>query len=182
MRILAALVLCGVALPCFGQGPEFPAPQAEHTWLKQFVGEWESVAEGKPAPDQPALTCQGTMKSRMLGDFWVTSEITNEMMGTRIQAIQTIGYDVNSKKYIGTWVDSMLPHLWKYEGSVDATGKILTLEAEGPNFLTPGKSAKFRDIYEFKSKDHILMTSAMQGEDGTWVTFMTGNVRRKKSP
>jgi hypothetical protein len=73
----------------------------------------------------------------------------------------------------------MFNHLWKYEGPVDSTGKILTLEADGPNFIT-GKTTKFRDIYEFKTKDHIAATSTMLGDDGKWVTFMTGNVKRKK--
>jgi hypothetical protein len=104
----------------------------------------------------------------------------SEVMGTQITAIQTLGYDVQNKKYIGTWVDSMLNYLWKYEGSVDKTGKILTLETEGPNFMADGKTAKFRDSYEFKSVDQIAMSSSMQGEDGKWITFMTGTARRKR--
>jgi hypothetical protein len=70
--------------------------------------------------------------------------------------------------------------MWKYEGSVDPSGKILTLEAEGPNMLQPGTTAMYRDIYEIKSKDEYLQTSAMQGPDGKWITFMKGEVRRKK--
>jgi len=34
--------------------PEMPAPQKEHEWLKQFVGEWESV-EATILPDQPGM-------------------------------------------------------------------------------------------------------------------------------
>jgi hypothetical protein len=72
----------------------------------------------------------------------------------------------------------MTNHLWRYEGQVDETGKILTLEAQGPNFFKPGETARFRDVYEFKSKDLIGTTSLMQGPDGKWVTFMTGTARR----
>ncbi|MGE0694757.1 MAG: DUF1579 family protein [Pirellulales bacterium] len=70
-------------------------------------------------------------------------------------------------------------HMWQCEGSTDASGKTLTLEAESPNFTEPGRTALFRDVYEFKSKDHIVQTSAMQDKDGKWTTFMTGNMRRK---
>ena len=133
-------------------------------------------------PGQPPMTCKGTVSSKMLGGFWVVSEMQAEMMGTPFTAVQTIGYDAEAKQYVGTWVDSMMNHMWKYTGSVDESGKKLTLEAEGPNFITPGKTAKFRDAYEFQDKDHIVVTSSMQGDDGKWVTFMTGNVRRKKSP
>jgi hypothetical protein len=126
------------------------------------------------------MKCKGTIHSRMLGGFWVVSEMKADMMGMPMTAIQTIGYDPESKKYVGTWVDSMLSHMWKYSGTIDPAGKKLTLEAEGPNFMHEGKLTKFRDAYEFKAKDHIVMTSSMLGEDGKWTTFMTGNARRKK--
>jgi hypothetical protein len=160
--------------------PNFPPPAKEHELLKQFAGKWETSAESAPAPGQPAMKCAGTIDAKMLGDLWVVSEMEADMMGTKFKAIQTIGYDGASKKYVGTWVDSMISHMWKYEGSVDKTGKILTLEAEGPNFMKPGETSKFRDVYEFKSKDLIATTSMMQGDDGQWITFMTGTAKRKK--
>lgn len=178
---LSGLVLCLISAAALrAEPPDFPAPVKEHEWLKQFVGEWESEAEAMMAPGQPPIKCKGTMNSRMLGGFWTVNEIKGEMMGTTMNGLQTIGYDTEKKKYVGTWVDSMMNHMWKYEGTVDDAGKTLALDADGPNFLTPGKVGKFRDSYEFKSKDHIYMTSSMQGEDGKWITFMTSNIRRKK--
>lgn len=160
--------------------PNMPGPQKEHQWLKHFVGEWESESEGTMGPGQPTMKCKGTMKSRMIGEFWVVSELKNEVSGMTVIGLQTIGFDPASKKYVGTWVDSMMNHLWKYEGTVDASGKVLTLMAEGPNFTTPGKTSKFRDVYTIVSKDEIDARSEMQGDDGKWTTFMTGKVRRKK--
>ena len=182
-RILLAVVL-GAALvlapESSAQTPEFPGPQKEHQWLQQFVGEWTTESEGMMGPDQPPMKCKGSLTSRSLGGFWVINEMTGDMMGTPMTGIQTIGYDPEKKKYVGTWVDSMMNHMWQYEGSVDDSGKILTLEADGPNFAADGKMTKFRDVYEFKSPDHILATSLMLGEDGQWVTFMTGHSHRKK--
>jgi len=160
--------------------PAFPQPQKEHEWLKQFAGEWEAESEAVAGPGQPAMKCKGTMKARMLGGFWVVKELKNEAGGVTVDAVQTIGYDAKSKKYVGTWIDSVLNHLWTYTGSVDESGKILTLEAEGPNLLKEGETAKYRDTYEMKSKDHIIATSLMLGEDGKWVPFMKGNLRRVK--
>lgn len=162
------------------QQPEFPSPTKEHEWLKQFVGEWESHSKASMGPDQPPFECKGTMTTRMLGGFWVVNEISADMMGTTVTGLQTIGYDPAKKKYVGTWVDSMANYMWKYEGSVDESGKKLTLATEGPNYMAEGKLTTFRDTYEFKSADHIIATSLMQMEDGTWVTFMTGTMQRKK--
>lgn len=160
--------------------PEFPAPEKEHTWLKQFVGQWEATCQARMGPDQPVTQCKGRMSSRMLGEFWVVSELEHHMGDLTVTGIQTIGYDPDKKTYVGTWVDSTTSHMWKYEGTVDPSGKTLTLEAEGPNCAAPGTIAKFRDAYEFKSKDQILATSSMQGDDGKWVVFMTGDMRRMK--
>jgi hypothetical protein len=175
MALACSISFAGISV---AQEPKMPAPQKEHELLKQFVGEWESEAKGSMGPGQPEMKCKGTISSRMLGSFWVISESKGEVMGTTINAIQTIGYDAEKKKYVGTWVDSMMGHMWKYEGF--AEGRILTLEAEGPDFTKPGKTGKFRDVYEFKSKDHIVVSSQMKGEDGKWIIFMTGEAKRKK--
>jgi hypothetical protein len=174
------LAVCASSLLMAQEIPDFPKPVKEHDLLKQFAGEWETTAESVGAPGMPGMKCTGKINAKMLGGFWVVSEVETDMMGTKINAIQTIGYDEKSKKYVGTWVDSMLNHLWKLEGTLDPTGRILTLEADGPNLLEDGKTAKFRDVFEFKSKDEIATTSQMQGEDGEWITFMTGTAKRKK--
>lgn len=182
MKAVLSCMVVGLGLSTLWayQPPNMPGPEKEHTWLKQFIGEWETDSEANMGPGQPAMKCKGSLKSRALGEFWIVTDFKAMMMGTEMTGLQQIGYNPQKKKYIGTWIDAMMNHMWVYEGEVDTTGKILTLEAEGPNMLQPGKTAKFRDIYEFASKDEIKITSAMQGEDGKWMTFMTGTAKRKK--
>jgi hypothetical protein len=186
MKILLALTTACVLMASSSlvaqEAPAMPTPQKEHEWLKQFVGEWESELKSSGIPGLPEMTCQGTIVSRPLGGFWISSRLKSDTPGMEMEGLQTIGYDPAAKKYVGTWVDAMGPHLWKYEGFVDPTGKILTLEADGPNFFSPGKMAKFRDIYEFSSPDRLLISSTIQGEDGKWVTFMKGEAKRVKEP
>ncbi len=160
--------------------PQFPGAEQEHQWLQQFVGDWSTHSKMETGPGVPAMECKGSISSRMIGALWVVNEMKAEVAGTQMVGIQTVGYDPDKKKYVGTWVDSMLNHMWHYAGTVDATGKILTLEAEGPNFSAGGKLTKFQDIYEFKSADEIAVFSKMLGEDGKWITFMTGTAKRQK--
>lgn len=75
----------------------------------------------------------------------------------------------------------MMSTLWVYtEGSLDAAEKALTLLVGGPDFETKGKTAKYRDVIEFKSDDHRTPTSYVQGNDGAWNHLMTSHYRRNK--
>jgi hypothetical protein len=159
--------------------PPIAVPEKEHKWLQQFVGEWAFESAATMSPGQPEIKSKGKMKSRGLGGMWVLNEITMPIPGAEIIGVQTLGYDSAKKKYVGSWVDSMNSHMWTYEGTVDAGGKKITLEADGPNFMTPGKTTKFRDEYEFKSADQVVATSSMLGEDGKWIVFMNGTMTRE---
>jgi hypothetical protein len=79
----------------------------------------------------------------------------------------------------------MMTWMWIYEGSLDAAQKVLTLNSEGPQFtpegnVVEGKLAKYRDVIEFKSDDHRVLTSHVLGDDGTWSQFMEAHYRRKE--
>ncbi|QEG34987.1 DUF1579 domain-containing protein [Bythopirellula goksoeyrii] len=161
------------------QTPQFPSPQEEHEWLKQFEGEWATSSKATASPDAPAMDCSGTMKSRQVGGFWVVNEMQGDIGGVDFNAVQTLGYDPAKKKYVGTWVDSMTDHLWQYEGTVDESGKKLSLVAEGPDMMGTGKMAKYRDSYEFKTRNLVVATAEMMDDKGEWVTFMTGEMKRK---
>lgn len=175
--IVATLAV--VAVRAAQDEPQMPQPQREHQWLEQLVGEWDTEAEMTMGPGQPPQKMKGAESGRMIGGFWAVLENKGEFMGGPFTGILTLGYDPEKKKYIGTWVDSVTSYLWKYEGTVDASGKVLTLETEGPCPEAPGELAKFREVLEIKSKDHKVFTSAMQ-KDGEWVTIMTIHYHRKK--
>lgn len=124
------------------------------------------------------MTCTGVMEAKMLGNLWLIAEHENSMMGTKVNAVLTLGYDAETKKYVGTWVDSAMNHLWHYEGTVE--GDKITLNAKGPNFISAGEEAEFQDIYTFKSADLVEIESRMKAKDGEWTTFMKGTSKRSK--
>jgi hypothetical protein len=74
-----------------------------------------------------------------------------------------------------------MTHLWIYNGSLDATGRILTLDAEGPSFAGDGAMAKYQDIIEFENDDLRTLSSQILGPDGQWFRFMTACYRRTRS-
>ncbi len=156
-------------------------PQKEHEWLQKLVGEWTSEVEASMGPDKPPETFRGTESVRSIGGLWTVGEGRGDMPGGGIMTtIMTLGYDPARKRFVGTFVGSMMTHLWIYDGELDLAGNKLTLDAEGPSFTGDGKTAKYRDAIEFKSDDHRVLTSHMLGDDGQWHGFMTAHYRRTK--
>jgi predicted enzyme related to lactoylglutathione lyase len=115
----------------------------------------------------------------MLGGFWLLTEGKGDIMGMPYSSSFTLGYDSDKKKFVGTWVDSMTGYMWKYEGSVDPTGKILTLNTEGPSPVAPDKMTKFKEVIELKGKDQKHFTSSYLAPDGKWATCCTITAKRK---
>ena len=155
-------------------------PQQEHHWLDRLVGEWTSEMECVMGPGQPATKSRGTESVRSLGGLWTIGEGTGEMPegGTAI-SVMTLGYDPKAGRFVGTFIASVMTYLWTYSGSLDESGKVLALDAEGPSFTGEG-TAKYQDRIEFVDDDHRILTSQMLGEDGEWNRFMTAHYHRKK--
>jgi Protein of unknown function (DUF1579) len=155
-------------------------PQAEHQWLNQFLGEWSSETEYRMGADQSLSKSKGSEVVRSLGGIWIVAEGAGEMPdGEMGKTVVTLGYDPKSDRYVGTFVGGMMTHLWIYNGSLDAAGKVLTLDTEGPNFAENAMT-KYQDIIEFVSPDHRMMTSKILEENGNWLEFMTAHYLRQR--
>jgi hypothetical protein len=158
-----------------------PEPQKEHKWLERLLGEWTSEADAMMGPDQPRQKFKSTEQVRSLGGLWIIAEGKGEMPGHgEALTMMTLGYNTKTKRFLGTFVGSMMTHLWVYDGELDVSERVLTLSAEGPDFSTEGKTAKYRDVIELKNDDHRTLTSYVLGDDGKWQEFMTANYWRKK--
>jgi len=154
--------------------------QPEHHWLQKLVGEWTYEHEMAMEPGGPLHKFTGSETVRTLGGFWVLCEGRGEMPGGgEAVTVMTLGYDPAKKRYVGTFIGSMMSYLWLYDGELDAAANKLTLNAEGPSFAGDGGMAQYQDAIEFKTDDYRLLTSHVQGADGQWTPFMTAHYRRK---
>jgi hypothetical protein len=113
--------------------------------------------------------------------MWTVAEGTCEMPGGGTgTTLMTLGYDPQRKRYVGTWVGSMMSHLWIYDGELDAAKRVLTLESEGPSMAGDGSMSKYRDVIEIIDDNHRTLSSYMPTDDGKWQNFMTAHYRREK--
>ena len=158
---------------------QIPEPQAEHKWLQKLVGEWTMEGECSIGPDQPAMKSSGTESVRSIGELWTMGEGHGEMPdGSPALTFITLGYDPAKKRFVGTFIGSMMTHMWIYNGSL--SGNVLTLDTEGPDFSGGAGMVAYQDIIEFKSDDHRVLSSQLRDKDGNWQHFMTANYYRKK--
>jgi hypothetical protein len=162
------------------RGPTMQAqPQKEHQWLKRLVGEWTYEVESTGGPAAGPEKSTGVESVRSVGELWVVAEGQGQMPGGgAAQTMLTLGYDPQKKQYVGTWLGSMMTHLWVYQGEVDGAGKTLTLDTEGPSMVAEARMAKYRERIEFESDDHRIFSSQMLTDDGQWRTIMTAHYRR----
>lgn len=149
----------------------------EHRWLQQLLGDWTSSMDCGADPEAPPMT--GTEHVRSLGDLWVLCEGTGPMPGGgEALMLMTLGYDPAQKVFTGTWVGSMMTHLWVYRGTLDGARKVLTLESEGPSFSGDGTMGRYRDVITLVSAEERTLTSFSLQADGSWKQFMQCTYRR----
>lgn len=87
-------------------------PQKEHEWLHKLVGDWTYETVAPPEPGKPATKATGAESVRSLGGLWVLAEGRGDMPGgAPAKTLMTLGYDTDKKRYVGTWIGSMMTYL-----------------------------------------------------------------------
>jgi hypothetical protein len=151
-------------------------PLKEHDALQRLVGQWRTEAR---MPDGSVEKHEGTEIVRSLGGLWFIAEGHHGKLpdGSDATTIMTIGFDPKQNCYVGTFIGSMMTHLWHYKNG-RMLGNTLSLEAEGPRMDGSGGSALYRDSITFENDDHRVLTSEIRGDDGRWQPFMRADYYR----
>lgn len=163
------------------EGPCMKAdPQAEHDWLHRFVGDWTFEAECLMQPGEEPIKSTGQTSVRSLGGLWILCDGTGDAPdGTPVNSLITLGYDPQKTRFVGSFIASCMTHMWIYDGALDASGKVLTLDTEGPSFAGDGSLVPYQDIFEIADDNYWILKSRTPDADGKWMQFMTGHYWRK---
>jgi hypothetical protein len=153
-------------------------PQEEHRWLEQLLGEWTVTTEDSAGSGEKSTPW--VEKVRSMQGLWVVCEGEGTMPdGTPGQSLMTLGFNPETKRYVGTWVGSMMTHMWVYDGVIEDGGKTLALNCEGPDFENPGRSARYQDRITFIDANRRTLTARVQSESGDWKEMMQADYRRR---
>jgi hypothetical protein len=178
----AALIatVVGLSLPAIGQpdknqpDPEAiqqaymdaGTPGAAHKQMAQIVGEWDTVVKFWQAPGETPGEHTGTMSSKAIYDGrFIESNFTGDMGGMPFEGRGTWGFNNISKKFEGTWIDSMSTGFMYTEGTADAAGKVFTSTYTSYDPITKTKKTG-REVVTIKDADHHVMQMFDKGPDG----------------
>lgn len=147
-----------------------------HPWLARMVGDWTYEAECH-MPDGTTSRSSGSDSVRALGGIWVLAESEGGMGCGDGRTQLCLGYQAEQQKFVGTFIGSMMPQLWIYQGQFEAEER-LVLDTEGPSFTGEGRT-RYQDILRWTGENEREMSSQYFNDQGQWVPFMTLRYRRK---
>lgn len=158
------------------QDARLTTPQPEHELLQRMTGEWQ-FERFMPAQDGSGMQAvgTGTVSATMLGDYFVVSNWSGNIFGMDFNGLQTLGYDIESSRYTGNWIDAFMSHQWDLSGSADDSGQELVISTQGP--APTGGTTEFRETYLFVSADSMTVTGEMQNA-GEWMTLTVTHLTR----
>ncbi|OYW83141.1 MAG: hypothetical protein B7Z26_01370 [Asticcacaulis sp. 32-58-5] len=154
--------------------------QTEHHWLEKLTGDWEIIPDMSLPDEQRA---DGWIeRGRMLHGVWLIVEGHGPMPGGgEATTLMTLGFDRAKGRFVGSWVGSMMDHMWVYDGHWNEAHKSLSLDCEGPDWENPGQTLKYRDIYTLNDDNTRTLTAMVQTVDGEWKRLMQNHYRRVNS-
>jgi len=143
--------------------PPNPA-SPEHALLKKDVGIWDAESSFWMVPGQPPMVTKGVETNFMIGDTWLVSEFKCNLGESPFQGHGQTGYDPINKKFIGTWIDNVNPHLSTLSGSYDAQTQSFTFMSKGVDVMT-GKPTVSKLVSKHIDDDHRHFTAFDQIAD-----------------
>ncbi|MEM7481213.1 MAG: DUF1579 family protein [Acidobacteriota bacterium] len=124
---------------------ELATPGDCHKTLGATVGTFDVKMKMYPAPGAPAMESTGTSEGKwILGNRFVETNYSAEVMGQDFQGHALDGYDNQTKKYTGVWVDNMGTYTLVFKGECDPESKSRSMTA---NIMDPmGNKMKNRGV------------------------------------
>lgn len=174
-RISLILAVSFLAVPFTqAQMSNYQKTLAEHQLLARYLGHM-TFQKMMPGPDRE-IQGKGKLEGKMLGPYFLILEWSGDIYGNSFKALQTLGFDIDKKRYAGQWIDSQVNYQWDLKGRFDQQTNQLVLEASGPG---PFGITKYREIHRYLANGRIEITGQMY-QDEAWESFMITVLERKK--
>ena len=176
--VLPTALVFAYAQSCLAQDKLQTKP-VELAALKAMVGTWDAAIEVWPeGPDSDSIKFTGVETNRPYGEHWIASDFDSEYMGQTMKVHSIVGYDLETKKMVGTIIDHG-PYAASLTGQYDEQSKTVhwTTEAKTPD----GKPMLQRTSITLKNADERVLVMQVQGkEKDDYTKFMQIRYVRRK--
>ena len=155
-------------------------PGEAHKKLEAVVGTFDAKVKTWMDPSKPPEESTGTSENTwVLGNRYIQMKYQGTMMGQPFTGMGYQGYDNVTKKYVGTWMDTMSTGIMTSTGHADKSGKTMTMSASAADPVS-GKMMKLTEKMTVKDNDHHSFEMWAPGPDGKPVKMMEIEYTRKK--
>ncbi|MBI2214104.1 MAG: DUF1579 domain-containing protein [Acidobacteria bacterium] len=155
------------------------APGANHKKLDAFVGQWDTKITMWMAPGAPPSTSTGkSTNSWAMGGRYLEQRFEGSFMEQPFTGLGFTGYDNVTKKWWGTWMDSMSTGIMMSEGTMEGDGT-WTFNARSADPMS-GQMMDVKEKISIKDADHHTMEMWMPGADGKMFLSMVIDYARAK--
>lgn len=131
-----------------------------HRWLGQLVGEWETTTRlwwtGEGGGESMSSKGQATI-SWQVKDKWLQLRSEGKLMGTPLQSFGLQGYDNFKNKFVAIGYDSMSTALYRFEGTLDKSGKTLRLWGTVDEPMTGEHDKMAMHVTRIKDPDNFVI-------------------------
>ena len=141
-------------------------PGEAHKKLDAVVGTFDTKVKMWMDPSKPPEESTGTSENKwVLGNRYVEMQYQGTMMGQPFSGLGYTGYDNVTKKYVGTWMDTMGTGIMNTSGQADKSGKTMKMTGSVADPVS-GKMMKMTEKMTVKDNDHHSFEMWGPGPDG----------------
>lgn len=165
----------GMSAEAMAAMQKLSGPTEKHKVLENLAGSWTVQSKLFLGAGKPPMESKGTNESKLIlgGRFLQEDYSSSGMMGQPFAGHGLTGYDLSKQKFVNVWVDNTGSWMTTTEGTLDASGKVITLT--GP-MLDPqsGKNIPSKSVWRIESPDkHTLeMFSVIDGKEAKFMELV----------
>ena len=157
-------------------------PGDSHKLLDQFVGKWEVASRvWLEGPGKPPTEGKAAAEIKWILDGrYVQEDATAQVMGMPHKSIGITGYDNIKKKYVMSYIDNMATGIYTGEGTLDASGKVMTLFGKFDEPMTGERDKVIKFVLRLAGPDkHIFEIYDLVGTPDEFKSVEMTYVRKR---
>jgi Protein of unknown function (DUF1579) len=154
------------------QAQERLKPGPNIKFLENWIGKWDTTSKMYPAPGAAAIESHGHSEYKWaIEGHWLEERFDGQIMGTPHKGVGLTGYDSFNKQFTGCWADNFNPAMINLGGSLDASGKVLTMfgKMDEPTTGEHGKTFRFQTTLVDQDTRKMTIDDLQSGQNITIV-------------